>query len=88
MWAGVSKSGSPTPNPMTGFPAALSAAALAATASVALSFRRPMCEETCTAGRYTRVCAAVRYTRGMHFDAHQPVIDELEARISAIRDSL
>jgi len=24
----------------------------------------------------------------MHFDAHQPVIDDLEARITAIRDSL
>ncbi|MFO0895495.1 MAG: hypothetical protein U0574_11150 [Phycisphaerales bacterium] len=24
----------------------------------------------------------------MHFDAHQPVIDDLEARILAIRDSL
>jgi len=24
----------------------------------------------------------------MHFDAHQPVLDELEARITAIRDSL
>jgi len=24
----------------------------------------------------------------MHFDAHQPVLDELEARIIAIRDSL
>jgi len=28
------------------------------------------------------------YTRRMHFDAHQPVIDDLEARITAIRDSL
>lgn len=28
------------------------------------------------------------YTRPMHFDAHQPVIDDLEARITAIRDSL
>jgi len=24
----------------------------------------------------------------MHFDAHQPVIDDLEARITTIRDSL
>jgi hypothetical protein len=29
-----------------------------------------------------------RYTSPMHFDAHQPVLDELEARITAIRDSL
>ena len=29
-----------------------------------------------------------RYTAAMHFDAHQPVLDELEARITAIRDSL
>lgn len=26
--------------------------------------------------------------RTMHFDAHQPVIDDLEARILTIRDSL
>jgi hypothetical protein len=25
---------------------------------------------------------------GMHYDAHQPVIDEIEARITTIRDSL
>jgi hypothetical protein len=24
----------------------------------------------------------------MHYDAHQPVIDEIEARITTIRDSL
>jgi hypothetical protein len=24
----------------------------------------------------------------MHYDAHQPVIDELEARINTLRDSL
>jgi len=24
----------------------------------------------------------------MHYDAHQPVIDELEARITTLRDSL
>jgi hypothetical protein len=28
------------------------------------------------------------YDRSMHFDAHQPVIDDLEARIMTIRDSL
>jgi hypothetical protein len=28
------------------------------------------------------------YDRRMHFDAHQPVIDDLEARITTIRDSL
>jgi len=40
-------------------------------------------------GRY-RECARgdPPYTRHMHFDAHQPVIDDLEARITAIRDSL
>ena len=27
-------------------------------------------------------------TRPMHYDAHQPVIDDLEARILTIRDSL
>jgi hypothetical protein len=35
MCAGVGKSGSPAPKPMTGSPAALSALALASTASVA-----------------------------------------------------
>ena len=35
MWAGVGKSGSPAPKPMTGSPAALRALALASTASVA-----------------------------------------------------
>src|SRR5688572_7928136 len=35
MWAGVGKSGSPAPNPMTGSPAACRALALASTASVA-----------------------------------------------------
>jgi hypothetical protein len=29
-----------------------------------------------------------RYHGAMHFDAHQPVIDDLEARILTIRDSL
>jgi hypothetical protein len=38
--------------------------------------------------RYTQQFNGVRYTHPMNFDAHQPVIDELEARISAIRDSL
>jgi hypothetical protein len=28
------------------------------------------------------------YDRPMHFDAHQPVIEDLEARITTIRDSL
>ena len=27
-------------------------------------------------------------TLAMHYDAHQPVIDDLEARITTIRDSL
>src|SRR6266849_7838181 len=35
MYAGVGKSGSPAPKPMTGLPAAFSALALASTASVA-----------------------------------------------------
>jgi hypothetical protein len=29
-----------------------------------------------------------RYTPPMHFDAHGPVLADLEARINAIRDSL
>ncbi len=29
-----------------------------------------------------------RRKESMHFDAHQPVIDDLEARILTIRDSL
>ena len=29
-----------------------------------------------------------RYPSRMHYDAHQPVIDDLEARILTIRDSL
>lgn len=32
--------------------------------------------------------AVAPYTRPMHFDAHQPIIDDLEARILTIRDSL
>ena len=28
------------------------------------------------------------YTSAMHYDAHQPVINNLEARIVTIRDSL
>lgn len=28
------------------------------------------------------------YTPGMHYDAHQPVLNDLEARITTIRDSL
>jgi hypothetical protein len=41
MCSGVSKSGSPTPNRMTAFPAAFSALALAAMASVTDSGSRP-----------------------------------------------
>ena len=41
MWAGVGKSGSPAPKPITGSPAALSALALASTASVADSAMAP-----------------------------------------------
>jgi hypothetical protein len=32
--------------------------------------------------------AVAPYTPPMHFDAHQPIIDDLEARILTIRDSL
>ena len=46
MWAGVGKSGSPAPKPMTGLPAALRALALASTASVADSAIAPMRRET------------------------------------------
>ena len=28
------------------------------------------------------------YTPPMHYDAHQPVLDDLKARITTIRDSL
>jgi hypothetical protein len=28
------------------------------------------------------------YTSPMHYDAHQPVLNDLEARITTIRDSL
>jgi len=28
------------------------------------------------------------YYHSMHYDAHQPIIDDLEARITTIRDSL
>ena len=31
---------------------------------------------------------SVRLSWAMHFDAHQPIIDDLEARILTIRDSL
>ena len=46
MWAGVGKSGSPAPKPMTGSPAAFSAFALASTASVADSAIAAMRRET------------------------------------------
>lgn len=32
--------------------------------------------------------ASLPYPPPMHFDAHQPIIDDLEARITTIRDSL
>ena len=41
MWAGVGKSGSPAPKPITGSPAAFSAFALASTARVADSAMAP-----------------------------------------------
>src|SRR3954469_10210374 len=46
MASGVGKSGSPAPNPITGRPAALSAFALASTASVADSLMPPIRAET------------------------------------------
>ena len=46
MWAGVGKSGSPAPKPMTGSPAALSAFALASTARVADSAMAAMRADT------------------------------------------
>jgi len=33
-------------------------------------------------------CITTGYPPRMHYDAHQPVIDDLEARILTIRDSL
>jgi len=48
--------------------------------------------KTAGAGKIARPARAgsfPRYTpRPMHYDAHQPVIDELEARINTLRDSL
>jgi len=38
------------------------------------------------AGRGSPVAATL--AAPMHYDAHQPVIDELEARINSLRDSL
>jgi hypothetical protein len=32
--------------------------------------------------------ACCPYTPRMHYDAHQPVLNDLEARITTIRDSL
>jgi len=32
--------------------------------------------------------ASIAYSPAMHFDAHQPIFDDLEARITTIRDSL
>jgi hypothetical protein len=32
--------------------------------------------------------ATTRLLLAMHYEAHQPVIDEIEARITTIRDSL
>jgi hypothetical protein len=58
------------------------AAARAATASVALSFMRATRSETFIGG------AVYRYTAPMHYDAHQPVLNDLEARMTTIRDSL
>src|SRR5580698_5947197 len=46
MYPGVGKSGSPAPKPMTGLPAALSALALASTASVAASEMAELRAET------------------------------------------
>ncbi len=46
MWGGVGKSGSPAPKPITGSPAALSALALASTASVADSAMAAIRRET------------------------------------------
>ena len=82
MFAGVSKSGSPVPNDTTSTPSLRIAAARAATASVALSFIRATRSETFIGN------AVYRYTPPMHYDSHQPVLNDLEARITTIRDSL
>jgi len=87
--SGVSKSGSPTPKPTTSTPLALSAAALALTASVALSFMFAIALLTCMPPSVPSGKRALPATlRPMHFDAHGPVLVDLEARINAIRDSL
>jgi hypothetical protein len=38
--------------------------------------------------RCPRAARWTDYTQAMHFDAHQPVINDLRARILTIRDSL
>ena len=87
--AGVSKSGSPTPKPTTSTPLALSAAALALTARVALSFMPEIALLTCIRPSVHPEASALPATlHAMHFDAHGPVLADLEARINAIRGSL
>jgi hypothetical protein len=70
------------PNDTTSMPSLRMAAARAATASVALSFIRSTRPETFI------VPPVYRYTFPMHYDSHQPVLNDLEARITTIRDSL
>jgi hypothetical protein len=48
---------------------------------VALSFIRLTRDETC-------IAREERTLGRMHYDAHQPVLNDLEARITTIRDSL
>jgi hypothetical protein len=68
----------------------LSAAARAATASVELSFIRRTRSVTFIGRQFTPPGRprARAYTPRMHYDAHQPVLNDLEARITTIRDSL
>jgi hypothetical protein len=89
------------PKATTSAPSRLSAAARAATASVELSFMRRTRSATFIGGAVYGAAATGRgparraggapvpaYTSPMHYDAHQPVLNDLEARITTIRDSL
>ncbi|MDI9411935.1 MAG: hypothetical protein QM519_10445, partial [Bacteroidia bacterium] len=59
------------------------------TASVALSFMPEIALLTCMRASVQPEARVQPATlRPMHFDAHGPVLADLEARINAIRDSL
>src|SRR5439155_21412962 len=74
MWAGVGKSGSPAPNPMTSSPAACRAFALASTARVADSVIAPTRREMRLIPPWSRAEAAP--TQSFWRDASADVADE------------